>query len=493
MKIKIMSFAVAVILLFSCSVVGFAEEDSAKIIISADVMPTQVGDTVTVTVGLDSMTANRYFASDIAMYFNPTVLKPLSAPEMSSVLTESEKFVKIYDKTEETKGLVRCAIGMKPEEYSESGFPVSTGKLALFTVTFEVIGQGNMNLQIAEQDSAPVYDDTLETGAELYLGEALQTASFRCEGISSVIGEEGERLISEILSMDAIAVPYGTENIQAVLPESVSVRLDDLTVEPFEMKWTEYLSAYDPFTPGVYLFRGELQEKDGYRNHLNLFSLLEVTVLPQENSDENETGGQPGSDGEKTDGEKNDGQEPEKLLFSDLESVPWAADKIVSLAKEGIVSGISEGIYEPTGNVTRAQFAAMLTRAFGLLDESAVCEFSDVAPGEWHYSAIASAYTCGILTGYGDGTCRPDALITRQEMAAMAYRTAEKKGLTIPQTAEKMTFEDEDTIADYAKEAISVMQQGEIINGMGDGRFCPAENATRAQAAVVIYQLYDLN
>lgn len=330
----------------------------------------------------------------------------------------------------------------------------------------------------AEEDSAPAYVNNFPEEAMIYLSDAHQPVPFSHEKLSHIMGEKGDALISEILPIDAITVPYGTEEIASYLPKTVSVKLDDGSVKEFGMNWTGFMSSYDGTTPGIYLFRGTLQEEEGYRNHLGLFSLLEVTVSPaEEQPTEEEPVVEP---------------ETSHVTFTDLASVPWAKDEIIALATEGVVSGVSEGMYSPDGDVTRAEFVAMLTRTFGLLDETAVSDFSDVVKGEWYYTAVASAKKCGITVGYKDNTFRPDALITRQEMAAMAYRTAQIADVTIPDIIDRLIFFDEDQIADYARDAIFAMQMGGIINGLGDGRFWPEENATRAQAAVMIYQLYQL-
>lgn len=509
---KYLSLLLAIMLICSLNVVALAEQDTGEVVISMDANPSAVGETVTVQVAVESISSHLFYAADVELYYNPTVLKCVEKPVMSTELAESGIMTRVYDKVDNEKGLVRYAIGMKPEEYKKEGWQVASGNLNLFTVAFEVIGEGDVNLQIASKETAPAYEETFPAGAKMFLGSSSKLAELSYQKLSYVIGEKGKALISEILPIDSIQVPYGTESIDSFLPTSVSVKLDDGSVKDFGMKWSPFMSSYDGNTPGTYLFRGELQIEEGYLNHMGLFSLLEVTVLPGDGSAETEKDDQNSEntgttipDTDKTDKneptqpeqppvseDNNQEQEDSKITFTDLDSVSWAADKIIALANAGVVSGVSEGIYSPNGEVTRAQFVAMLTRAFGLLDETAVSDFSDISEGQWYYSAVASAKKCGITAGYEDNTFRPDALITRQEMAAMAYRTAQIAGLTIPDTTDKLIFTDEDQIADYAKDAISAMQMGGVINGMGDGRFGPAENATRAQAAVIIYQLYQL-
>ena len=75
--------------------------------------------------------------------------------------------------------------------------------------------------------------------------------------------------------------------------------------------------------------------------------------------------------------------------------------------------------------------------------------------------------------------------VTRQDMAVMVYRALCKKGYENKNS--KLTFYDADQISDYAKEAVSYLAGKGVISGMGDGRFSPKGNATRAQTAKIIY------
>ena len=80
--------------------------------------------------------------------------------------------------------------------------------------------------------------------------------------------------------------------------------------------------------------------------------------------------------------------------------------------------------------------------------------------------------------------------MSRQDMAVVIFRTAEKLGLEL--SGEAQAFDDNDDIADYAKNAVASLTASGIINGMGDGIFAPKSTVTRAQAAKVIYGLMKL-
>ena len=179
------------------------------------------------------------------------------------------------------------------------------------------------------------------------------------------------------------------------------------------------------------------------------------------------------------------------IPFSDLADYSWASRMIAKLAADGVVSGRTSTLYAPGDNVTRAEYASLLVRALDLTTSNEGTAFSDVASGEWYYSSVQTASALGVVAGYEDGTFRPDAQITREEMAVMSVRAATAANVTIP-TLVSVTFSDADQISGYAQDAVNILSCGKIISGMGDGRFAPQETANRAQAAVIIYKLREL-
>ena len=106
---------------------------------------------------------------------------------------------------------------------------------------------------------------------------------------------------------------------------------------------------------------------------------------------------------------------------------------------------------------------------------------------EWYYAPVAAAVNAGIVTGVSDTEFAPNANITRQDMALMLTRAADAAGIELRSGAET-TFTDEASIAGYALDAVKTMSRAGIVNGFDDGSFMPMNNATRAQAAVVIYR-----
>ncbi len=177
--------------------------------------------------------------------------------------------------------------------------------------------------------------------------------------------------------------------------------------------------------------------------------------------------------------------------FTDIGSVTWAQKAIVAMSAVNIISGKEEGKFYPDDNVTRAEFVKMLIGTLeyaGRIDTSdKTCSFADVAEDAWYYDAVAIAVNNGIVQGISDTEFAPNANITRQDMAVMMYRAAKVANISLASGAE-LIFTDADAISDYAREAVTAMSKANIINGFEDGTFSPKTNATRAQAAVVIYR-----
>lgn len=175
--------------------------------------------------------------------------------------------------------------------------------------------------------------------------------------------------------------------------------------------------------------------------------------------------------------------------FEDIREVPWAVESIEALAAREVLQGIDGERFKPEGGVTRAQFVKMLVSTFGLEEENAQSNLRDVTPGDWYYKYVASAQNFGLVHGYEDGTFRGDGLITRQEMASLAYRAIKVLDIKLAGTAPSAGFKDFGQIDSYARDAVNIMQQADIIKGMGNGFFEPGSTATRAQAAKIVYSL----
>lgn len=129
----------------------------------------------------------------------------------------------------------------------------------------------------------------------------------------------------------------------------------------------------------------------------------------------------------------------------------------------------------------------MAVSAFGIYNAELVSDFEDTDKNEWYSPYIASAKKDGLVNGVSETEFGLGNNIKRQDMAVIIYNGLKKKGYNF--SNKQVSFEDEDTIDDYAKTAVSALAASGIINGMDNGCFKPHDNATRAQAAQMIYTM----
>lgn len=173
----------------------------------------------------------------------------------------------------------------------------------------------------------------------------------------------------------------------------------------------------------------------------------------------------------------------------------WAADAILNLTKNQIVSGYGDKTFGPERSVTRAEFMKMVINVFGLADITAVSSFADVDPNAWYYIYVASAEKLGIAQGYGNGLFGINDPVTRQDAITIVYRAAKGKGLSLGKfTASTDKFVDKAEIAPYALEAVSALHNAGVYLDATDptrvDTFEPTRNASRAYLAVILDQIY---
>lgn len=171
--------------------------------------------------------------------------------------------------------------------------------------------------------------------------------------------------------------------------------------------------------------------------------------------------------------------------FSDIEN-HWAKDAINALAKKGTINGRDDNRFCPDENITRAEFTAIISRILKLNVTTGKINFKDVSENDWYYEAIAAAYENGVVSGDGD-EFRPQDNITRQEMAMIMASICKMNGIDAANSAE-IDFADKDSVSDWADEAVRLTVALELFNGNDKNEFLPLKNATRAEAASVIYR-----
>ena len=177
----------------------------------------------------------------------------------------------------------------------------------------------------------------------------------------------------------------------------------------------------------------------------------------------------------------------EPVAFSDIADVSWAVEAIHALYKKEIISGVGDKKFAPNLNVKREEAAKMIANAFGFKNAKQELSFKDCDKNDWYYDFVSALTENGIITGQSEDRFGVGENITRQDLAVILYRTAEKQGYQFEN--EKDDFTDFERIGDYAKEAVKSLAGAKIISGMEDGSFAPMESATRAQTAKMVYEL----
>lgn len=200
----------------------------------------------------------------------------------------------------------------------------------------------------------------------------------------------------------------------------------------------------------------------------------------------------PTSPGIVTGDDENQNQSPndepvsEDKKFADIQG-HWAENEITAMANKGIVSGVSDNLFEPDRNITRAEFTKLLSTAFGLTADGSIDKtFTDVSDDSWYHDYVMAAYINGVADGYGD-MFMPDADITREQSAVMITRMY-KKYFEELAGGDAEVFSDYDEISSWALPDIEVALNEGLIYGVSDTELAPQKSLSRAEAVVMLYR-----
>lgn len=177
--------------------------------------------------------------------------------------------------------------------------------------------------------------------------------------------------------------------------------------------------------------------------------------------------------------------------FRDLQNYKWAENSINQMSIKGIVHGKAEGIFAPQDNITRAEFAALLVRAFKAIEKDSDPKFIDVKPDDWYVDYVNIASKNALMTGRGKDIFDPNENITRQELSQAIANVLKSSGYETDGVDYLKEFKDNDEIANWAREGANLAVKFGIING-SNNKFNPSDNATRAETIVMLERLYEL-
>ncbi|BFT69167.1 cadherin-like beta sandwich domain-containing protein [Paenibacillus sp. P36] len=167
----------------------------------------------------------------------------------------------------------------------------------------------------------------------------------------------------------------------------------------------------------------------------------------------------------------------------------WAEKTIDIFVKLHVIDGYDDGAFKPNGNITRAEFAMVLSRVFDINGGDNTSTVLKDVGSHWAKGAIEKFVKAGVISGYEDGTFQPDKTITREEMVVMLSRIVNLNN--VAKDTSKGNFSDLEGA--YATNEIKAEAQAGIISGKADGKFDPKNNATRAEALQIILNTLKLN
>ena len=172
-------------------------------------------------------------------------------------------------------------------------------------------------------------------------------------------------------------------------------------------------------------------------------------------------------------------------IFTDINE-HWGKDDIEKLAKAGIINGYDDKTFKPDATISRAELAKILANAFNISSASGIA-FKDVNVNDWFYASVMALSGAGIIQG-SDGMFNPNSPVTREDTAVMISRMLKNNG-TVLEGA--YTFSDTDSISDYAKDAVGALAHNGFLKGDGQS-FFPKDSLTRAEAAAFIARIIEV-
>ncbi|MBQ2742613.1 MAG: S-layer homology domain-containing protein, partial [Oscillospiraceae bacterium] len=146
------------------------------------------------------------------------------------------------------------------------------------------------------------------------------------------------------------------------------------------------------------------------------------------------------------------------VRFIDLENHAWAKDSINALADAGIIKGTTPNTFSPANNITRADFALLLVRAFKLTSDNAE-NFADVNTSDYFARELAIARNTGIVNGIGDNKYAPRNFITRQDMMVIVYRALNSLLLEVAERERSVGAAMNDSPVDYQNRDVTEPQR----------------------------------
>ena len=173
--------------------------------------------------------------------------------------------------------------------------------------------------------------------------------------------------------------------------------------------------------------------------------------------------------------------------FADVDTAKWYHLSVDYVLTHKMMNGVSSRAFAPNANLTRGMLVQILFNLEGK-PQSASASFSDVKADAWYAEAVGWAAANKVVTGYTDGTFRPNVAVTREQAAAILYRYAQSKGIdvSIGENTNILSYADAMQASEYAIPALQWAVGAGVLNGKGGNLLAPTGTATRAEIAAIM-------
>ena len=173
--------------------------------------------------------------------------------------------------------------------------------------------------------------------------------------------------------------------------------------------------------------------------------------------------------------------------FTDVDTAKWYHLSVDYVLTHKMMNGVSSRAFAPNANLTRGMLVQILYNLEGK-PKGTAANFSDVQADAWYAEAVGWAAANKVVTGYADGTFRPNAAVTREQAAAILYRYAQSKGIdvSVGENTNILSYVDVQQASEYAIPALQWAVGASVLNGKNGGRLAPTGTATRAEIAAIM-------
>lgn len=173
--------------------------------------------------------------------------------------------------------------------------------------------------------------------------------------------------------------------------------------------------------------------------------------------------------------------------FTDVDTAKWYHLSVDYVLTHKMMNGVSSRAFAPNANLTRGMLVQILYNLEGK-PKGTAANFSDVQADAWYAEAVGWAASNKVVTGYADGTFRPNAAVTREQAAAILYRYAQSKGIdvSVGENTNILSYVDVQQASEYAIPALQWAVGAGVLNGKNGGRLAPTSTATRAEIAAIM-------